>query len=75
MAWGALVLPLLWTAASYALMDVVNPALRERVDWPWFIASQFVFGVVTSVVVIRSEERAIPPAGPGPEAKGSAAHA
>jgi hypothetical protein len=67
LAWGALVLPLLWTAVSYALMGVVNPLLQERVDWPWFIASQFVFGVATAIVVDRSEKVFIPPAGRGPE--------
>ena len=67
LTWGALVLPLLWTAVSYALMGVVNPLLQERVDWPWFVASQFVFGVATAIVVDRSEKVFIPPAGRGPE--------
>jgi hypothetical protein len=64
-AWGGLVLPLLWTGTSYGLMGVVNPALQERVDWAWFIASQFVFGVTAAVVVLRSEMIHIPPAGAG----------
>jgi hypothetical protein len=64
-AWGGLVLPLLWTGTSYGLMGVVNPALQERVDWAWFIASQFVFGVAAAVVVLRSEMIHIPPAGEG----------
>ena len=54
MAWGGLLLPLLWTAMSYGLMGVVNPVLQERVDWPWFVASQFVFGIVAAIVVVRS---------------------
>ena len=60
-------MPLLWTAVSYGLMGVVNPLLQERVDWPWFIASQFVFGVAAAIVVDRSEQIYIPPAGRGPE--------
>ena len=64
MAWGGLVLPLLWTGISYGLMGVVNPVLQERVDWPWFIVSQFVFGVAAAIVVVRSEMIHIPPAGP-----------
>ena len=63
LAWGGLLMPLLWTAMSYGLMGVVNPLLQERVDWPWFIASQFVFGVVAAIVVVRSEQVHIPPAG------------
>jgi hypothetical protein len=66
-AWGGLVLPLLWTGTSYGLMGVVNPALQERVDWAWFIASQFVFGVTAAVVVLRSEMVRVPPAGRGPD--------
>jgi hypothetical protein len=67
MAWGGLLLPLSWTAMSYGLMGVVNPVLQERVDWPWFVASQFVFGIVASIVVVRSEQVYIPPAGKGPD--------
>ena len=66
-AWGGLVLPLLWTGTTYGLMGVVNPVLQERVNWAWFIVSQFVFGVVAAVVVLRSEMVHIPPAGRGPD--------
>ncbi len=67
LAWGGLVLPLLWTAASYGLMGVVNPVLQERVDWPWFVVSQFIFGITAAIVVVRSEMIVIPPAGAGPD--------
>src|SRR5262249_60514826 len=43
-AWGGLLMPLLWTAVSFGAMRLVNPVLAEGVDWPWFVASQFVFG-------------------------------
>jgi hypothetical protein len=66
-AWGGLVLPLVWTGTSYGLMGVVNPALQERVNWAWFFVSQFVFGVVAAVVVLRSGMVPIPPAGRGPD--------
>src|SRR5262245_13305113 len=66
-AWGGLVLPLVWTGIAYGLMGVVNPVLQVRVDWAWFIASQFVFGVAAAVVVLRSEMIHIPPAGLGPD--------
>jgi hypothetical protein len=67
LAWGGLLMPLLWTGIGYGLMGVVNPVLQQRVDWPWFIASQFVFGVTAAVVVVRSEMVHIPPAGQGPD--------
>ncbi len=63
LVWGALLLPLLWTASAYGLIGIVNPLLEGRVNWPWFIVSQFVFGLVTAIVVVRSEEVHIPPAG------------
>jgi hypothetical protein len=66
-AWGGLLIPLLWTAVSYGLMGVVNPVLQDLVDWPWFIVSQFVFGLVAAFVVNRSEMVYIPPAGQGPD--------
>ena len=36
-------------------MAIINPALQERIDWKWFIASQFAFGVVAGFVVMRHE--------------------
>lgn len=65
LAWGGLVFPLLWTAMSYSLMGVVNPVLQQYVNWPWFILSQFVFGIAAAIVVVRSEQIFIPPAGKG----------
>jgi hypothetical protein len=65
LAWGGLVMPLVWTAGSYGLMGVVNPVLQQRVDWPWFVVSQFFFGVAAAMVVVRSELVHVPPAGGG----------
>jgi hypothetical protein len=56
---------LLWTAASYAFMGVINPILREYVDWPWFILSQFVYGIVTSIVIALSQKVPVPEGGTG----------
>jgi hypothetical protein len=67
LAWGGLVLPLVWTGISYSLMGVVNTVLQDYVSWPWFIVSQFTFGVVAALVVLRSETVHIPPVGPGPD--------
>ncbi len=64
--WGGVVMPLMWTGASYGLMGVVNPVLEERVDWTWFVVSQIVFGLVASTVVRRSERIYIAPLGGHP---------
>jgi hypothetical protein len=67
LAWGGLLMPLLWTSVCFGLMGVVNPLLQSRVSWPWFVVAQFVFGVVTAIVVERSERLYIPPSGRGPD--------
>ncbi len=67
LAWGGLMLPIFWTMTSYGLMGVVNPVLHDRVDWISFIVAQFIFGVVASIVVVRSETVPVPPAGRGPD--------
>ena len=41
--------------------------LQHQVDWPWFVVSQFIFGIVAAIVVVRSEQVHIPPAGRGPD--------
>jgi hypothetical protein len=65
LTWGGLLFPLLWTGVSFGLMGIVNPVLQARVDWPWFVVSQFVFGATAAYVVGRSEMISIPPAGSG----------
>ncbi len=60
-AWGGLLMPLLWTGVAFSLMGVVNKALQERVDWPWFVVSQFVFGIAAASVVHRSGKISVPP--------------
>jgi hypothetical protein len=54
--WGGIVAPLLWTAAIYSFMEILNPVLNEHVDWWWFFASQFAYGIVVGLVVTRSEK-------------------
>ncbi|HQR05556.1 MAG TPA: hypothetical protein PLN21_01980 [Gemmatales bacterium] len=63
LAWGGLVLPLLWSGSCYGLMGVVNPALQTRVDWPGFVLSQFVFGITAAIVVLRTEMVHLAPLG------------
>ena len=54
--WGGVVGPILWTGAIYSFMGVLNPALSKQVDWTWFVASQFAYGLVMGTIVTRSEK-------------------
>ena len=52
---GGVVAPILWTGLLHSILGLINPLLDARVDWPWFIASQFAFGIVAGLVVVRQE--------------------
>jgi hypothetical protein len=64
MLWGGLVAPLLWTGLLSAVLGVINPALKARVDWGWFVASQIAFGLVAGLVVSRAQPVATPQTAP-----------
>ena len=62
--WGGLVGPLLWSGLIYAFMNVLNPVMNRLVDWPWFIASQFAFGLMAgSDRVLFGTDSIVPTAG------------
>jgi hypothetical protein len=52
---GGVLAPLFWSGILYAGMGVIHPTLQARIDWPWFMATQFAFGVVAGFVVARHE--------------------
>jgi hypothetical protein len=52
---GGILAPLFWSGMLYAGLSVINPALQARIDWKWFMASQFAFGLVAGFVVARHE--------------------
>jgi hypothetical protein len=52
---GGVVAPILWTGLLHSILGLINPLLDARIDWPWFIASQFAFGIVAGLVVVRQE--------------------
>lgn len=61
---GGIVTPIIWSGVCYGLMGVVNPALQEHISWPWFVASQFCYGIVMSYVVDQTEKVAVSQAPP-----------
>jgi hypothetical protein len=50
---GGILAPLFWSGILHAGLDIINPALEARIDWPWFMAAQFAFGLVAGSVVAR----------------------
>src|SRR3984893_13961188 len=50
---GGLIAPILWSGLLYSIMGILNPVLGNHIDWIWFMASQFAFGVVAGLVVVR----------------------
>ena len=52
---GGLIAPVLWSGLLYSIMGILNPVLGSHIDWIWFMASQFAFGVVAGLVVLRQE--------------------
>jgi len=50
---GGIVAPILWSGLLRSILDLLNPLLKQRVDWWWFVASQFAFGIVAGLVVVR----------------------
>jgi hypothetical protein len=52
---GGIVAPILWTGILHSILELLNPLLDELISWPWFVASQFAFGIVAGFVVVRQE--------------------
>jgi len=52
---GGILAPLFWSGILYAEMGIVNPLLQQRIDWKWYLASQFAFGLVAGFVVAGRE--------------------
>jgi hypothetical protein len=51
--WGGIITPLMWSAVLYPVMGIIDPALADRVDWPWFIGCQIAFGLVGGFVIFK----------------------
>jgi len=50
---GGVIAPILWTGILHSILGLLNPLLNQLIDWRWFIASQFGFGIVAGIVVVR----------------------
>ncbi len=54
--WGGIITPLIWTAVMAPGMRMLDPALADRVNWPWFVICQIAFGLVGGFVVFKTEK-------------------
>lgn len=50
---GGIIAPILWSGLLYSVLGLLNPLLDQKIDWWWFVASQFAFGIVAGLVVAR----------------------
>jgi hypothetical protein len=50
---GGLIAPVLWSGLLHSILEAVDPALNQRINWFWFVLSQIGFGVVAGIVVSR----------------------
>jgi len=53
---GGFFAPLLWSGLLYTMLEYINPVLSQRINWSWFVASQFAFGIAAGLVVARQQK-------------------
>src|SRR5271154_437812 len=53
---GGFLAPLLWSGLIYGQLVFVNPVMNRRIDWTWFVASQFAFGIVAGIIVAKQQQ-------------------
>ncbi|MGI9069996.1 MAG: hypothetical protein ACR2JB_01370 [Bryobacteraceae bacterium] len=52
--WAGILMPLFWSGLVATALNIVNPVMNERINWPWFVACQLGFGLVGGYVIARS---------------------
>ncbi|MGB8130364.1 MAG: hypothetical protein WCG81_11285 [Candidatus Angelobacter sp.] len=50
---GGIIGPALWTGLLHSILGIVNPFFEQRISWPWFAASQVLFGLVAGWTVAK----------------------
>ena len=54
---GTFLCPFIWSVLVWSTLRIVDPPLKEHIDWVWYLLSQCVFGFVVSFVVVRRPKR------------------
>lgn len=52
--WAGILMPVFWSAVIATTLNVVNPALNARINWPWFVVCQLGYGLFGGFVIARS---------------------
>jgi hypothetical protein len=52
---GGLIAPVLWSGLIHIMLEALDPTLKQRIDWFWFVVSQMGFGIVAGIVVSRQQ--------------------
>jgi len=52
--WAGILMPLFWSGLVATVLNILNPALNGRINWPWFVVCQLAFGLVCGYVIARS---------------------
>ncbi|HEX4748486.1 MAG TPA: hypothetical protein VH302_02995 [Bryobacteraceae bacterium] len=52
--WAGILMPLFWSGLVATTLSIINPAMNERISWPWFVAAQLGFGLVGGYFIARS---------------------
>ncbi|MHB8217526.1 MAG: hypothetical protein ACYDDS_15755 [Candidatus Sulfotelmatobacter sp.] len=50
---GGIIAPVLWSGLIHSMLEALDPALKLRIDWVWFVISQIGFGIVAGIIVSR----------------------
>jgi hypothetical protein len=50
---GGVIAPILWSGLIHSMLEALDPTLKQRIDWLWFVISQIGFGIVAGIIVSR----------------------
>ncbi len=52
--WAGILAPVFWSGLVAASLELINPLLNQRINWPWFVVCQLGFGLVGGFVIART---------------------
>ena len=52
---GGVIAPILWSGLLHSVLEFLNPAIGDRINWAWFVVTQIGFGIVAGIVVSKQE--------------------